>query len=125
MDAVKRKVLSFNIFQILFQVDTVDIKRLETVNTWIIKRNPLLAVTFAGDYGKTRDRPATYKYPEYVFMMNFFFFNFVFSFLILVFNCFMVKSPSIGIMSSKKIGHLFSTTPSLNLHLLCCTRLKY
>jgi len=66
LDNAKRQNLSFIIFQILFQVDAVDVKRLETVNTWIRKRIPLLAVMFPGDFGQIRERPAIYTYPEYL-----------------------------------------------------------
>ncbi|CAI6371814.1 unnamed protein product [Macrosiphum euphorbiae] len=65
LDNCQRPKLSFNIFRILFQVDAVDVTRLETVNTWIKKKNPLYAVIFTGDFGQSRDRPATYTYPNY------------------------------------------------------------
>ena len=54
LDNRHRQTLSFNIFRILSQVDTVDVKRLETVNTWIKKKTPLFAVIFPGDFGNTR-----------------------------------------------------------------------
>ncbi|KAL4085520.1 hypothetical protein QTP88_027031 [Uroleucon formosanum] len=66
-----RQTLSFNIFQILFQVQSVDIRRLELINAWIVRRTPLLSVAFPGDgYGKFRERPSTYVYPKYNIMQN-------------------------------------------------------
>jgi len=66
-----RQTLSFNIFQILFQVQSVDIRRLELINTWIARRTPLLSVAFPGNgYGTFRERASPYVYPEYNIMQN-------------------------------------------------------
>lgn len=64
-----RQTLSFNIFQIIFQIQSVDIKRLDVINTWIARRTPLLSVAFPGScFGKIRERPSIYVYPQYNIM---------------------------------------------------------